>query len=135
MQKDGADYRAENVVHQLGDPVCRISMDLGAAYPDERIRSYIRNAVLEKGKEITISDYYDGDLPSPVLSLMFYEEPIVIEDTVQIGDLGSLFIEGASGIQKEVIPIIDERLKNSWKHEVYRLLITMENKNLTLRIR
>ena len=81
--------------------------ELWAAYPDERIRSYTRNAVLEKGKEITISDYYDGDLPSPVLSLMFYEEPIVNEDIVQIGDLGSLLIEGASGIQKEVIPIID----------------------------
>jgi hypothetical protein len=135
MQKDGADYRAENVRHQLGDSVCRIAMDLGAAYPDGRIKSYTRNAVLEKGKEITISDHYDGDLPNPVLSLMFYEEPIVTENTVQIGDLGRLLIEGAVRIQKEVIPIIDERLKTSWKHDVYRLLITMDKEDLTLIIR
>ncbi len=110
-------------------------MDLEAAYPDERIKSYTRNAVLEKGKEITISDHYEGDLPCPVLSLMFYEEPTVCENTVQIGDLGSLLIDGASNIQKEVIPITDERLKTSWKHDVYRLLVTMDHKDLTLKIR
>lgn len=135
MQRDGSDYRAKNVTHQLGTSVCHISMDLEAAYPDERIKSYTRNAVLEKGKEITISDHYEGDLPCPVLSLMFYEEPAVYENTVQIGDLGSLLIEGASNIQKEVIPITDERLKTSWKHDVYRLLVTMNHKDLTLRIR
>jgi len=135
MQKDGADYRAENVVHQLGASVCQISMDLSAAYPDDRIKSYTRNAALEKGKEITVTDHYEGDLPCPVLSLMFYEEPIVCENTVQIGDLGSLLIEGASRIQKELIPITDERLKTSWKHDVYRLLVTMENKDFTLKIR
>ncbi len=110
-------------------------MDLSAAYPDDRIKSYTRNAALEKGKEITVTDHYEGDLPCPVLSLMFYEEPIVCENTVQIGDLGSLLIEGASRIQKELIPITDERLKTSWKHDVYRLLVTMENKDFTLKIR
>jgi hypothetical protein len=135
MQRDGSDYRAKNVTHQLGTSVCQISMDLEAAYPDERIKSYTRNAVLEKGKEITIYDHYEGDLPCPVLSLMFYEEPTVCENTVQIGDLGSLLIDGASNIQKEVIPITDERLKTSWKHDVYRLLVTMDHKDLTLKIR
>ena len=66
---------------------------------------------------------------------MFYEEPFVSGTTVQVGSLGSFHIEGASNIQKEVIPITDERLKLSWKHDVYRLLVTMEDKNLTLRIR
>ncbi|GLC79700.1 heparinase II/III domain-containing protein [Lacrimispora brassicae] len=135
MQKNGADYRAENVKHQLETLNCRISMDLAAAYPDERIRSYTRNAVLNKGKEIIISDHYEGDLPCPVLSLMFYDEPLVRGNTVQVGSLGSFLIEGASKIQKEVIPITDERLKTSWKHDVYRLLVTMENKDLTLIIR
>lgn len=135
MQRDGSDYRAKNVNHQLGTSVCHITMDLEAAYPDERIKSYTRNAVLEKGKEITITDHYEGDLPRPVLSLMFYEEPMISENTVQIGNLGSLLIEGAVRIQKEVIPITDERLKTSWKHDVYRLLVTMDHKDLTLRIR
>lgn len=135
LQREGAEYRAENVNHQLGTSECGISMDIAAAYPDERIRSYTRNAVLKKGNGITISDHYEGTLPSPVLSLMFYEEPFVSGTTVQVGSLGSFHIEGASNIQKEVIPITDERLKLSWKHDVYRLLVTMEDKNLTLRIR
>jgi hypothetical protein len=134
LQKDGAAYRAENVVHQLGASVCRISMDLGAAYPDGRVKSYTRSAILEKGKEITICDHYEGELPC-VLSLMFYEEPVVNEDLVQIGDLGLLFIKGAGRIEKEVIPVVDERLKTTWKHDIYRLLVTMEKKDLTLIIR
>lgn len=135
MEKAGADYRAENISYHLGASVCRISMDLAAAYPDKRIRSYFRSAVLEKGKGITISDHYEGELPCPVLSLMFYEEPVLNGDAVRIGSLGSFTVHGASEIQKEVIPITDERLKTSWKHDVYRLLITMEDQDLTLTIK
>ena len=134
MQEAGADFRAKNVAHRLGASDCRIFMDLTSAYPDKRIRSYTRNAVLKKGKGIIISDYYEGDLPNPVLSLMFYEEPVVNGDTVKVGDLGSFLIYGASKIQKEVIPITDERLKITWKHDVYRLLVTMDKNELILTI-
>lgn len=135
MQRNGACYRAENVSHQMGEKLCRISMDIGAAYPDDRIHSYVRKAVLEKGNQITISDHYEGELPCPVLSLMFYEEPDIQGNTVFIGDLGSFTVFGASDIKKEMIPITDERLKITWKHPVYRLLLSMKERDLTLTIR
>lgn len=135
MQKDGASYRAENVSCHLGTTVCRISMELAAAYPDERIHSYTRTAEIEKGMGITISDHYDGELPCPVLSLMFFEEPTVEGDRVNIGKLGCFTITGASSIKKEIIPITDKRLKTAWKHDIYRLLITMESQDLSLTIR
>lgn len=134
MQKNGADYRAEHVSCQLDTRICRISMDLAAAYPDHRIRSYTRSAVLEKGKQISISDHYEGELPNPVLSLMFCDEPVINGNTVKIGNLGSFTLAGASEIRKEAIPITDERLRITWKHDLYRLLITMKNQDLSLTI-
>ncbi len=134
MQKDGADYKAKNVSCQLGTGLCCISMDLAAAYPDKRIHSYKRSAVLDKGKEITISDYYEGELINPVLSLMFYEEPMVDGNMVRIGKMAYFTVTGASSIRKEDIPITDERLKTSWKHNVFRLLVTMEKQDLSLTI-
>ncbi|WP_367568561.1 heparinase II/III family protein [Lacrimispora sp.] len=134
MEKEGAEYRAEEVFCRLGDSICSISMNLAAAYPDERILSYKRSAVLEKGKQITICDHYEGALPNPVLSLIFYEEPILNGNSVQVGNLGSFTIEGASEIRKEVIPITDQRLKTAWNHDIYRLLVTMEKQDLVLTI-
>ncbi len=63
-----------------------------------------------------------------------FEEPVLNGNSVQVGNLGSFTIEGASEIRKEVIPITDERLKTAWKHDVYRLLVTMENQDLVLTI-
>lgn len=132
MQKNGALFKAQNVSHQFSDRDSSICLDMAAAYPDRRIHSYTRKAFLEKGKHITITDHYEGELPSPVLSLMFYEEPIIKHNIVKIGNLGCFTITGASSIEKEVIPITDERLKTAWKHDIYRLLITMREKDLTL---
>ncbi|MEY8354857.1 heparinase II/III family protein [Lachnospiraceae bacterium 54-53] len=132
MQKNGAKFKSKNVSCQLDPGVCRISMDLAAAYPDSRIRSYTRSAVLEKGKRITISDHYEGELPCPVLSLMFCDEPVISGNRVTVGDLGTFTLSGAWEIKKEVIPITDDRLRITWKHDIYRLLVTMEKQDLTL---
>lgn len=133
VQKAGPDCKAEKVSYQLGTSDCSISMDIKEAYKEPKIHSYVRTAVLEKGKQITISDHYDGSLSSPVLSLMFYEEPELSGNRVTAGN-GSLVIDGAASIEKERIPITDERLKTAWQHDIYRLLITMEKQTLTLTI-
>jgi hypothetical protein len=134
IQKDGAEYHAEQVSCHFEDSECSITMDFASAYPDERIHSYVRNAVLKKGNEIIVTDHYEGKLPNPVVSLMFYEEPLVTENSVTIGNLGTLNVTGASTIRKEVIPITDNRLKTAWKHDIYRLLITMEKQDLVFTI-
>lgn len=131
----GEAYKAVQTDYCLGEKVCSISMDIAPAFGDERIRTYTRKAVLEKGKQITITDRYEGELPSPVLSLMFYEEPFIEGNTIIIRGLGEIEVHGASSIQKETIPITDERLKTAWSHDIYRLLAVMEGQDFKLVIR
>ena len=76
MQKDGAQYRAEQVRAALGKESCSLEMELAAAYQDPRIRSYHRVAALYKMSHAEIEDTYDGDLPCE-LSLMTYAKPIL----------------------------------------------------------
>ncbi|MDW2798362.1 heparinase II/III family protein [Clostridium boliviensis] len=132
MQKDGAAYAAKNVSYEPGTSVSRITMDIADAYPDERIHSYERTAVLKKGKQIIIKDHYEGALSQPVLSLMFYEEPTIEGNHIYIGDLASLSVTGCCEIKKQTLPITDERLKTTWKHDIYRIQVTMEQKDLML---
>lgn len=134
VQQAGEQYRAVDVRYKLGETACRISMDIRQAYPDDRIRSYTRNAVLEKEQSITIRDHYEGDAGTAVLSLMFYEKPVVNQNCIRIGDLGTCTVDGASSITVEEIPVTDERLKTAWEHSLFRCLVTMEAHDLTLTI-
>ena len=134
VQQAGEQYCAADVRYELGETACRISMDIRQAYPDDRIRSYTREAVLEKEKSITIRDHYEGDGGTAVLSLMFCEKPVIDQNTIRIGDLAVCAVEGASSITVEEIPVTDERLKTAWKHNLYRCLVTMEAHDLTLTI-
>lgn len=132
IQQNGADFKAKHVSHQLDSINSFISMDICDTYPDKRIHSYQRTAVLNKGSNITIMDHYKGELPYPVLSLMFYEEPIISGSWIIIKNLGLIHVSGFCNIQKEAIPITDERLKKAWKHDIYRILVTMKDQDLTL---
>lgn len=135
MQENGAQYQASDVTYSLGECMGAISMDIATAYPSDDIRSYQRQAKLEKGRCITITDTYTGSRFPAVLSLMTYEEPVINGNCLTIGTLGICQIEGASDIQTERIPITDARLKQAWKHDVYRTLVTMKDQGLTLEIR
>lgn len=134
MQMDGEEFRAKHVEYSLGDKICRISMDIGEAYPDLGIISYCREAVLEKGVGITVTDTYHGEKRPVVLSLMTYEKPEICGNTMKIGELGSCVIDGASDVLVEMLPIEDSRLKTAWEHEVYRTLVTMGDNRVVLRI-
>ena len=134
IQKDGAIYAAKNVSHHLNSSLCSIAMDIADAYPDERVQSYQRTAVMNKGENIIIRDHYEGERLKPVLSLMCYEEPSIDKTTITIGNLGCLNVDGCSQIKKKLIPITDDRLKTAWKHDIYRILVTMEHQDLTLTI-
>lgn len=134
IQKAGASYRAVQTDYQLEDQICSISMELADAYASIKVQSYTRKAVLKKGDCITITDHYEGEAAAR-LSLMFYEEPVVHGSVIQVGALGNCLIEGAASIETEVIPITDSRLKKAWKHDVYRCLVTLKEKDIILTIR
>lgn len=136
QQKAGAEYRAKDVTYQLDEKTCSICMELASAYPKEaKIASYIRDAVLMKGEKICITDRFqfikEGE-HSIFLSFLTYEKPTLLEimagsvKEVLIGALGHLTLTGITSIQIEEIPITDERLKITWKHEIYRLVATAD---------
>lgn len=154
MEKDGKDYKARDVKFCLEKDCSWICMDLEGAYPPCQIASYIRKACLKKGGDIQITDTWEGsrDANTVVLSLMTYEKPCITQDTgkakgqetkegnldgiyrMEIGSLGSCYIKGASGIETEEIPIIDQRLKLAWKHNIFRTLISFQGTSLEIMI-
>ena len=133
-QQNGPDFKAADVTWEMTDAYGEISMDIAAAYPDDGITSYRRQARLDKGQSITITDTYQGQTRPVVLSLMTYEKPTVTGSDLAIGDLGTCHIEGASNIETECLPITDNRLKQAWHHDIYRTLVTMDGEQLVLHI-
>lgn len=130
MQRDGAGFGAKNVNCILNKS--SLSMDISGAYDDERIQSYTREVSLIKGKGVRVADEYVGG-PKGFLSLMTYEKPIIVnEDNVgreiriKVGDLGFIKAVGATKAQIQEYPIEDERLAIAWKHEVYRIVLNLE---------
>lgn len=144
MQKDGKDYGARNTATEFSDACSRIRTDLAGAYPAKaHLASYIREASLVKGKEILINDSFcfDDDLSGQkevVLSFMVYEKPVLQEQedllTFQLGELGSLAVLGGKFLRTECIPVTDQRLKTTWEHELYRILVTAVSTEVKMRI-
>ncbi len=128
MQHAGANYAAKNVEYFISPNVSDIKMDIAGTYPVEaNVSAYFRHVSLYKNKQIVIEDnisFKKGDIfdNSYFLSFMTYEKPIIKGNTVFVGD-GRLEIIGDSMISFETIPITDDRLKWSWKHDIYRLMV------------
>lgn len=137
MEMNGADYKAKDATYLLGKDYSFITMDIADAYPDKRIKSYIRKAELYKEKEIVITDSYDGSLSPAILSLMTYEKPVwdAGSKVLFVGNLGKCRITGECGVEIQSIPIEDQRLRSAWKHEIYRCLVTFAGGKVELRIR
>lgn len=141
IQKAGPQFRATGTSAHFDDSLCSISMDIAPAYGDSRIHTYQRTVSLykEPDSRITVHDLYDGSICPVVLSLMTYEPPCIAslngtEALITVGNLGTCRINGVSDITIEKIPIEDARLKGTWKHELYRCLVTMEGKEIFITI-
>ena len=153
-QAAGPEYRAVGVECSLrknsSSPAeSGISMDIAPAYPDSRIRSYIRTAALKRDSRIVIRDSWQLAEPmSVVLSLLTSEKPVcsscmeIQEERhrrsscmeIQIGALAACSIQGAEQITIEEVPITDPRLAKAWPERIYRILITAGGSSLELRI-
>ena len=135
MQSDGKEFAARDVVCCLPSEGSKessmLSMDIAGAYGDRAVRRYHRTITHEKGSGIEIQDEYDGSATA-LLTLMTYERPEAEEGSfgecaIHIGSLGRVSVTGGEIIDIRAYPITDERLKISWKHEVYRTLIRLSD--------
>jgi len=137
MQKNGEEYKATDVDYFLNASISDIKMDIAKAYPKEaRVESYKRHVSLYKGKQIVIEDeikFKKGDISdnSYFLSFMSYEKPNIVGNEIEIGK-GKLQIIGDVLLSYETIPITDERLKWSWKHDLYRIIVTPKTEKLMI---
>lgn len=134
MEKDGENYAASQVTCLLcqnaNEGVSSLKMDIAGAYDSKQIKSYVRTISLNKGKNITVADEYNGTIAG-VMSLMVYEKPEISRNLdgsirISIGKLGTCTVNGAQDALVQEYPITDERLKLAWKHEVYRILIQIK---------
>lgn len=143
MQKDGRDFGATSVKYEFLKNSSHISMDIAKAYPKEAgISSYIRSADFKKGEAITITDAFKFEAGSGevVLSLMTYDKPVVSGNSIRVGTLGNISVSSANilnaplSIATEEITIDDDRLGIAWKHNIYRILITVTEGPITITI-
>lgn len=134
MQSDGAAFAARDMQAEFSAEVAEISLDIAPAYPQEAgLRAYRRKVSLRRGHGVEVTDVHDGDLPA-VLSLMTCDEPVLRGDSVHVGELGHIEIEGGGEVEIEAIEIDDARLAISWPSKIYRLRIPLVGKQLKLQI-
>ena len=138
MQHDGEEYGAKNVICGLTSEKAELSMDIAPAYDIKNLKSYIRKAALYKNSHIEIKDHIEGEV-SCVISLMTYKEPAIIKHAdniveISIGKSASIHAEGIYKFHIEECPIEDSRLGLMWKHNCYRILLELENKDFLMRV-
>ncbi len=75
------------------------------------------------GSSEALSDQKDGALDNGSAFSGVHENDTVI----RVGDLGRVTVSGASVKKIESYPIADPRLAIAWKHEVYRVLLAMDD--------
>ena len=136
-QLPGSSYKATNV--NVSDDLSSIELNIESAYPSEcKLKFYKRYVSLSSAYKstsgdakdlpmLTIKDSWEFEQDAAdktiILNFMTYEKPQVSDDNTifKIGDLCTFHLTGASNYTIEEIPITDERLKKTWKHNIYRV--------------
>lgn len=144
MQKDGKEFCATDVEYAFSDDSAHISMDIASAYPEDAgINSYKRSVDFKKGNSITVTDNFQfkTDSGDVVLSLMTYEKPVVCDNIISVGTLGTITINTTAevphtplSIATEEITIDDARLGIAWKHNIFRILVTVQESPIMITI-
>jgi len=131
QQKDGKDFHAENVSFSPSEKQVSFSLDLTKCYPaTAKISSLKRSIILERGKEIILTDEYDlKEWSSPyMLNLMTCQTPDcskegIISLSSASGNYEIVYDKNKFTASKEEIKISDARLKPVWGDKVFRLVL------------
>ena len=149
-QKDGAEYRAENVVTNLTESDPSVSMELAAAYPSAMASvphlTYVRKVTLHRSENAMVLEDHTN-APDVVLNFITYDKPCVLtqtdpqgnssvlnDGTITIGDAVFSW-GGAELLIIETLPITDARLKTAWDHDLYRIRLKMSGTDFRLTVK
>lgn len=133
-QHEGSRYGAGDVKYELNENRAEISMELIHAYPlPEDKHSYRRQVLLDKEADcVTLRDV--TDCGNVILNFITYEKPETNGSVIKLGDAGLEF-QGARLLTIETLPITDPRLQTAWDHDLYRIRLTMAEREFVLNIR
>lgn len=134
----GANHCATNIslIKDINDKVCGVNMNIEKAYPEEIGSKYYYNRNVFLNLEDDLVELTDTtDAPDTILNFITYHKPNVISDSGAIAiDNAMLEAFGGELISVETLPIVDERLKTAWDHDLYRIRFKM-NKEFKLSVK
>ncbi len=132
MQKDGADFKAFDVLYETSEDLVKFSLELAGAYPAEAaVKSLKRDLVFKRGEGITLTDQYElSRVNGPfTLNLLVARKPgLVCPGKILLADNGLTISFSAERFDPlfETIEIDDSRLRRSWGERIYRIVLTLK---------
>jgi hypothetical protein len=141
MQRNGKEYKAREAGYEANNKSAVFHCDISRAYPEQaRVRSWKRTITLNRGKNVRIQDKYELEEAVRHLQvfLMSWRKPV-------LGAEGVIFLENPEGIRDakpvsigydhkkfgveiQVIPLEDPRLRSSWGKQVFRIMLKAKQK-------
>ena len=143
MQKEGLQYKANNVKYEMKDKKVHFTLDVSGAYPEEAyVKTWEKEFVINRGKAIYINESYTllSNNKSIVTYMMVCRKPVVTDNSTILlpaynskdRELKIKYDSKMFDIRVENYPVEDGRLKSSWiKGELYRLVFTMRNQSIS----
>ncbi|MEK7397796.1 MAG: heparinase II/III family protein [Candidatus Poribacteria bacterium] len=141
QQLPGHEYSAKGVIYKADDQKVEIMMDIAKAYPDSvNVNSWVRNVILNRGKNITISEAYDlKEANNEVILNLLTPCGVLLSDgliVLKASELSGGRMSGSAQIRyesdklsvsvEEVI-VEDRGLKNIWGDRLTRIMLKSKN--------
>ncbi len=134
MQKDGAEFCAENVEYTADEKGMDLSMDLDKAWPKEsRPEKYSRSVHFDPKTGVTVTDSVTSERQT-FFTLLTLEEPVLSQNGIEAGSLGTISVlkkdsdSGSAEPLIEKLEIKDGRLRLSWPETLYRIRIPFSSR-------
>jgi hypothetical protein len=141
MQSPGPQFEARQVEHTANPAEAGLSLELVAAYPgDTRVKSWKRRILLNRGKNVTVSEAFELEaFESPsILNLLTPLEPlsrepglVVLRDPSSERAFDIRFRGDEFEVAVEPIEISDDRMANSWGNRLFRIQLISTSKRLS----
>jgi len=139
QQKNGIDYRAENVAFERRGRQLRFQLDVAGAYPeDAMVQNWYRTFSFEKGKALRITEDFRLAEKREGTSVNFMtclvpekESDGLVILTGKDFTLEMKYDPKRTELEIEEKNIVDARLNNYWGKSVHRLVFKYKKKNLS----
>ena len=130
-EKEGRQFAAQAVNYRKGSLDMRIE---GAYPPEARVKSWKRSVRIDGKKKarVTITDSYELDTiaaPTQLMWVSAVKPDASIPGIIRLGNHGLYYPKNqAKATVEDLEPLMDSHLKTMWNGPLYRIVLTLENK-------